>query len=233
MATSPAAPERSHDTFSTGLQKATAAAGIGFAILMVVSIALGGGTAPSYGDPVGEWTNFAEDNQDGARLSALVFAFATYLFLLFLGWLRSELGRAEQGARGFTRGSYIALAGGTIGVLGLLIGLVLNAVALSHPDAPPEIIRALAESAGAGFVAAAPGFAAMFVSVFLVSRPTGALPSWLNWVALATGIFFLLQLLTLLSEDVDNAFGIFYPLAFLGTVVFAIGASLTFLKRVR
>ena len=232
MATTPAAPDRSHGSFSPGLQKATAAAGIGFAILMIVSIVLGGGSAPSYGDPVGEWNDFAEDSQDSARLSALVFAFATYLFLIFLGWLRSELGRAEQAARGFTRGSYIPLAGGIIGVMSLLIGLVLNAVALSHPDAPPEIIRAIAEAAGAGFVTAAPGFAAMFVSVFLVSRATRALPSWLDWVALATGIFYLLQLLTLLSEDVDNAFGIFYPLAFLGTVVFAIGASLTFLKRI-
>ena len=89
MATAPAAPDLPRDSFSRGLQRATAAAGIGFAILMVVSIVLGGGTAPSYGDPVGEWTNFAEDNQDSARLSALVFAFATYLFLLFLGWLRS------------------------------------------------------------------------------------------------------------------------------------------------
>lgn len=232
MATTPAAPDSSHHTFSTGLQRATAVAGIGFAVLMVVSILLGGGTAPSYGDPAADWTEFAEDTQDSARLAAMVFAFATYLFLIFLGWLRSELGRSEQGARGFTRGSYVVLAGGTIGVLSLLIGLVINAVALSHPDAPPEIIRAIADAAGAGFVSAAPGFAAMLVSTFLVSRATGALPSWLNWLALVTGIFFLLQLLTLLSEDVDNAFGIFYPLAFLGLVIFAIGASLTFLKRV-
>jgi Ca2+/Na+ antiporter len=232
MATTTAAPDRSQQSFSPGVQRATAAAGIGFAVLMVVSILLGGDTAPEYADPASDYSGYAEENQDNARLAALVFAFATYLFLLFLGWLRSELGRAEQGARGFTRGSYILLAGGTIGVLGLLLGLVINAVALNHPDAPPEIIRAIADTAGVGFVAAAPGFAAMFVATFLVSRATGALPGWLTWLALATGIFFLLQLLTLLSEEGDNAFGIFYPLAFLGLVVFAIGASLTFLKRI-
>lgn len=103
-----------------------------------------GDSSPSFDDPVGDWSTWAEDNQDNVRLGSLAFAFATYAFILFLAVLHSTIGHAEQAARGFTRGSYAILIGGTIGIFGMLLALATAAAAAAHPDAPPEIIRALA-----------------------------------------------------------------------------------------
>jgi len=225
------AVERHDDPISPTVQKLVALSGITFAILMIVSIAVSGDSAPDFNDPVGDWSTWAQDESDNVRFGALVFALATYEFILFLAALRSTLGRAEQAARGFTRGSFGILIGGTIGVLGILIGLATSAAASAHPDASPDVIRAINDVGSAGFIVAAPGFAAMLITTFIIAKPTRALPSWLSWVALLTGIFFLLQLLTLLSDEYDNAFGIFYPLAFLGLVIFTIGASVVFFRQ--
>ena len=199
------------DPVPSAVQKLVALSGIGFAVLMVVSIILAGDSSPSFDDPVGDWSTWAEDNKDNVRLGSLAFAFATYEFILFLAVLRSTLGHAEHAARGFTRGSYAILVGGTIGVTGMLLALATAAVAAAHPDAPPEIIRAVSEAGSGGFLVAAPGFAAMFITTFILAKPTRALPAWLTWLALVTGICFLLQLLTILSDEYDNAFGMFYP----------------------
>lgn len=226
-------PRTDHaDPVSTTVQKLVALSGIAFALLMILSIILAGDSSPSFDDPVSDWSTWAEDNQDNVRLGSLAFAFATYAFILFLAVLRSTLGQAEHAARGFTRGSYAILIGGTIGITGMLLSLATAAAAAAHPDAPPEIIRAVSEAGTGGFVAAAPGFAAMFITTFILARPTRALPTWLTWLALVTGICFLLQLFTILSDEYDNAFGMFYPLAFLGLAIFAIGASVVFFKRV-
>lgn len=221
-----------HDPISPMIQKLVAAAGIGFALLLIATIAVSGGDTPDFDAPVSEWTGWAQDNGDNQRLSLLLFALATYEFVLFLASLRTRVGRAEEAARGFTRGGYAVLVGGTIGITGLLLGIGIAAAAAAHPDTSPEIIRAINDAAGVGFVVAAPGFAVMLISTFLVAKPIRALPAWLCWLALVTGIFFLLQLLTLLSDEYDNAFGMFYPLGFLGLVIFAIGASVEFLRGV-
>lgn len=230
--TTPVGNGMDRDPISPVIQKLVAAAGIVFAVLLVASIAAGGGETPDFDAPVSEWTGYAQDSGNDQRLGLLLFAFAAYEFVLFLASLRSRLGRAEDAARGFTRGGYAVLVGGTIGILGLLIGLGVSTAATAHPDTSPDVIRAINDVSGAGFVLAAPGFAAMFITTFLIAKPTRALPSWLCWLALVTGICFLLQLLVLLSDEFDNAFGIFYPLGFLGLAIFAIGASVEFLRGV-
>jgi hypothetical protein len=232
MATSPVTPDRPRDPFSPALQRATALSGVSFAVLLITTIALSSGQTPDFDAPVEEWSRYAADNSEGTRLAALAFALATYAFVLWLGYLRSTLDQAEHAARGFARAGHFVTVGGTIGITGMLLAIAMGAAALLHEDAPPEMIRAVSAVSSAGFILAAPAFAAMLVSTFLISRGTGALPGWLSWVALATGVFFLLQLLTLLSKEGDNSFGFAYPLAFLGLVVFTIGTSLYFVKRI-
>ncbi len=230
MSAAASAPEHRPDPVVPLVQRLVAGSGIAFALLMIATISMTGEGTPKDGAPLAEWTQYARDHEDNARIAALVFGLAMYSFLLFLGYLRSVLGEAERAGRGFVRGGFIVLAAGTAGITGLAIGIGSNAAALSHPDTPPEVLRAISDIGGGGFLAAAAGFGACLVTVGLLNVGLRALPAWLGWVALAAGICFVLQLGVLLDEDQDNVFGIFYPLGFLLLVVFTIGASVTFLR---
>ena len=217
------------DPVPTLVQRLVAASGITFAVLLIATIIVTGEETPDDGAALAEWTEFARDNEDGLRIGALIFALATYQFLLFIGYLRSVLGAAEHAVRGFTRGSYMVLAAGTAGIAGMAMGIFISAAG-TDPDYPPEILRALNELGGAGFGLAAGAFGACFVTVGLVNGAVRALPAWLGYVALGCGISFVLQLGILLSEDEDNFFGIFFPIGFLLLVIFCAGASVTFLR---
>lgn len=228
MSASEAVPRK--DPVSPLVQRLVESSGIFFAVLLFVAFLLGGET-PDTGDPVAEWTEFARDNESNLRISALVFGVAAYNFLLFLGVVRAVLGDAEQAARGFTRGGYIVLAAGTAGIVGMTLAIGISTVGLSDPDTPPEVLRAFEDLAGAAWVLASAGIGAWLVTIGLLNAGLRPLPSWLGYVALAGGICWVLQLGVLLSEDQDNAFGIFYPLGFLLLIVFCIGASVTMLRR--
>lgn len=221
---------RTADPVSPLVQRLVAASGIIFAVLLILSISMTGEGTPENDAPLAEWTEYARDNEDNLRIAALLAGLAAYSFLLFLGYLRSVIGDAERAARGFTRGGYVVLAAGTAGIVGLTVGIGANATATSHPDTPPEVLRAISDIGGGGFLAAAAGFGACLVTVGLLNAGLRALPAWLGWVALAAGISFVLQLGVLLDEDQDNVFGAFYPIGFLLLVVFCIGASVTFLR---
>ena len=58
MATTPVA---TRDPFPAGLQKLAASSGIGFALLLLISILLSGDESPSASDPLREWTAYAKD----------------------------------------------------------------------------------------------------------------------------------------------------------------------------
>jgi hypothetical protein len=222
------APVSRPDPVSPLVQRLVAASGIAFAVLFVLTILISGDETPDDGAALAEWTQFARDNEDNTRIAALVFALATYNFLLFLGFLRNEIAEAELRTRGFARADAIVLAAGAVGIAGLL-----GAVTITDPDTPPEILKATYDLSGAGFGLAAAAMGACLVTVGLVNVGVRALPAWLGWVALASGIAFVLQLGILLAEDEDNFFGIFFPIAFLGLVIFCAGASVTFLRATR
>ena len=231
MSTSAASPQP--DPVPYLVQRLVAASGIAFAILFVVVIALAGDETPDDSDPITQWTEFARDNESNIRLSVLVFGLAAYQFFLFLGWVRQVFGDAELRARGFTRAGYIILSAGTAGIIGLGVGIGTTGGALANPDTPPEILKALNDLGSGGWVMAAAGFSAMFVTIGLVNANVRAVPAWLGWVALGAGVAFLLQLGVLLDDEEDNFFGIFYPIAFLLLIIFCVGASVQFLRSLR
>lgn len=224
------ASETRPDPVAPLVQRLVAASGICFAVLLIVTLVITDAKTPEDDAALSEWSAYARDNEDDLRIGALVFALATYTFLLFLGYLRAAIGNAERAARGFTRGGYIVLAGGTAGIAGLALAVFLGAAVVAEPDTPPETLRALFELSSAGVGLAAAALGACFVTVGLINAGVRALPPWLGWVALACGLAFVLQLGVLLSDDEDNLFGIFFPIAFLLLVVFCVGSSITFLK---
>jgi hypothetical protein len=224
-------PSSRPDPVPNLVQRLVAASGIAFALLFVVLLILTGESVPEDDDPLREWTQYARDNEENLRIGLLVFGLAAYNFFLFLGYLRSVMGEAELRLRGFTRAGFIILAAGTAGIIGMGVGIGISAGAIAYPDTtPPEVLRALNDLGGAGWVMASAGFGAMFVTVALVNAAVRALPSWLGWIALVCGLSFVLQLGVLLSEDEDNFFGIFYPIGFLMLLVFCASASVVFLR---
>ena len=228
----PAAP-RPADPFSPGLQRLAALSGLAFAILLIATITLSSAESPDFDSPLREWTEYAEDNGDKFRVAAVLMGLAAFEFLWFLGLVRSALGEAETRARGFTRLAFIVLAGGIVGIAGLTLAVVSIAAALTHGgETAPEILRSTNMLAAAPFGLASVGFATMLYTASFVIMRAGGLPRWLGWVALMGGLFFLLQLGTWLSEDGDNAFGVFYPLGFLTLIVFSVAASLHLVGRV-
>lgn len=232
MSTQPSA-QRPTDPFSPGLQRLAALSGIAFAILFVVIVALSSAETPDFDDPLREWTTYADDNEGKLRVAALLTGLAAFEFLWFLGQVRSALGAAETAARGFTRLAYIVLAGGIVGIVGLALGVFLTAGAVTHgTETVPEIVRSLNQLGASAFSLQSVGFATMLYTASFVIMRAGGLPRWLGWVSLAGGLFFLLQLGVWLSEDLDNAFGIFYPLGFLTLLVFTVAASLDLLRRI-
>jgi hypothetical protein len=220
------------DPLPSTVQRLVAASGIFFVILLIICFALTGDETPDDGDALSEWTKFAKDNESNMRIGVMVFGLAAYNFLLFLGWLRSVLGEAELRARGFNRAGYIVLAAGTAGIVGLGVGIGTTGGALADPDTPPEILKAMNDLGAGGWIMASAGMGALFVTIGLVNQTLRAFPAWLGWVALACGLSWVLQLGVLLSEEQDNIFGLFYPLAFLTLIVFCIGASLQFVRSV-
>jgi hypothetical protein len=130
----PSAADR--DAIPPLVQRLVAASGIAFAILVIIAIALSGDATPEPDAPLADWTTYARDNEDNLRIGSMIIGLAAYNFLLFLGYLRSVIGEAEREARGFTRGSFVVLAGGTAGITGLVLGLGLTGLAMD-PDTPP------------------------------------------------------------------------------------------------
>lgn len=208
-----------------------AASGIFFAVLLIVSIALGGAETPDHDDQVAAWTKYAVDHESDLRIGALVMCLGAFEFLWFNAFLRSVLGRAEMTLRGFTRMADLAYGGGLIGIAGITLGVLLGSASTYHgSDTPPEIIRQMNQISGASFELGMIGFSVLLIGSGFAIRATSSLPRWLSPVGVIGGLFSLLTLGILLSEKYDNFFGIFYPLAFLSLVVFAIGSSLSFLR---
>jgi hypothetical protein len=231
-ASPPAPVNPSADPYPAGAQKVAAASGIAFAVTLIVTIVLTGATTPEQSAPATEWSKYAADNEGGARIGALVMIFGVYQLLWFGGYLRSVLGRAEEAARGFARMANVVLAGAIVGAVGLGFGVLMNATSLTYEESNPELIRGLHNLAGSGFGLGSAGFAAMLLAAGFINTRVPAVPRWLGIVAFAGGLSFLLQNLTLLSEEYDNVAGIFYPLGFLFLVIFCIGASVGFIRSV-
>jgi hypothetical protein len=234
MATIPSRPTRTTDPFPVGMQRLAAVSGILFVVLMIVSFFVNDGETPDFNDPVQEWTKFAADHQDDARIGALIFGFAAFEFMWFLGYLRGALGTAELEARGFTRLVHIAYTGGVLGIGGTTLGYFLGAASLGHADTSPDALRLANDLSGAAWVGVGSvGFAVLLIASGILIVRTRVFAAWIGWLGMVSGLFFQLQLLILLSEDTDNAFGVFFPLALLTFVIWVVACSVTFLRRLR
>jgi Domain of unknown function (DUF4386) len=222
------------DPFSPTLQRVAAASGLFFVLLLILSIVFQGGEAPDYDAPAAEFVEYASDNRDDIQLSSVILCLATFEFLWFVGYLRGQLGRAEEAARGFTRLSHIVFAGGVVGAVGFVMSSVMTAAAVSQPEGTsPDVVRSLYLLSYYPFLVASVGLATMLYTAAFLSLRLGPLPKWLGVVGIIGGLAYLLTVFSQLNpEDDGGAFGILYPIGFLALLIFVIGASVSFLREI-
>src|SRR6188508_3867650 len=98
--TSHMSAEQSANSLPLSWQRLLALSGVVFAVLFLGGWFASGGDAPDYGASDQAWTNWAEDNQWKSRIGAFAMLLAGFVFLHYVGTIRSALGRAESSVRG-------------------------------------------------------------------------------------------------------------------------------------
>jgi hypothetical protein len=235
MTTEPAATPapRSGDPFSPGIQRLAASSGLGFVLLMILSVAFQGGDMPEYGDNVSVFASYAREHAEDQQRSTLFLLLACFELLWFVGYLRGQLGRAEEAARGFTRISHIVFAGGIVAAVGLILSGALTAASVSQPeDTSAEIVRALYILSYYPFLLASVGLAVMLYTAGFFLLRVRVLPRWLGAVGIVGGLAWIVTLFSVLDEGNDGGVEVFYPIGLCALVVFAVAASIVFLREV-
>lgn len=209
-----------------------ALSGVVFALLFVVGWFTNGGLTPHYNEPDQEWTNWARDNQWSGRISAFLMLLAAFVFLHFLGAIRSVLGMAESRSRGAEQLARVAFGGGLTGMAGFaMASITLAAASTNGSDVDPVVSKAVATAAGGPFLLGAMGFAVFLAAVGLLTLRTRAFARWTGIVALIGAVSFLITSLTILDGTTDGSpFGYgFFP----GVVALIVWAAATSVARYR
>jgi len=216
------------DALPATWQRLLALSGVAFGVLFVVGWFASGGDAPDYTAADQEWTTWAEDNKWRSRVGAFAMLLAGFVFLHFVGAIRSVLGSAETTDRGSAQLARTAFAGAITGIAGMSIAIVVIASATSEgADADPVVSRAVATASAGPFLVSAMGFAALLMSAGLLTLRTGVFARWTGFVALIGALSFLIAFLTLLAglgEDSVFGFG-FFP-GVLALVIWSIATSI-------
>jgi hypothetical protein len=204
-----------------------ALSGVVFALLFVVGWFTTGGVTPHYDAPDQDWTNWASDNQWNGRISAFLMLLAGFVFLYFIGAIRSVLRRAESAVRGSAQIARATFGGGVIGMAGMAMASVTLAAASSDgADVDPVVSKAVATAAGGPFLVAAMGFVAFLMAAGVLTVRTGAFARWTGIVALLGAVCFLITFLTVLDGTTDGSpFGYAFSPAIVSLVVWSVATS--------
>jgi succinate dehydrogenase/fumarate reductase cytochrome b subunit len=153
MTTQPAPISNLEDTAADELprswQRLLALSGVVFAALFLVGWFTTGGRTPHYTEPNHEWIDWARDNQWNGRISGFLMLLAGFVFLHFMGAIRSVLGSAESPARGSAQLARVAFGGALTGMAGIATASVMLAAAGSNGgDVDPVVSKAVATASG-------------------------------------------------------------------------------------
>jgi hypothetical protein len=209
-----------------------ALSGVAFGVLFVIGWFASGGDAPDYAAADQEWVDWAENNQWRSRIGAFAMLLAGFVFLHFVGTVRSVLGSAEMQVRGSAQLARTAFAGAITGIAGMTTAIVIIASATSEgADADPVVTRAVATASAGPFLLSAMGFAALLMAAGLLTLRLGVFAGWTGFVALLGALSFLIAFLTLIAGlGQDSVFGFgFFP----GVLALAVWSIATSLARYR
>jgi succinate dehydrogenase/fumarate reductase cytochrome b subunit len=209
-------------------QRLLTLSGVVFAILFLVGWFTNAGLTPHYNEPDQEWTNWARETQWNGRISGFLMLLAAFVFLHFIGTIRTVLGMAESPSRGAEQLARVAFGGGLTGMAGFaMASITLAAASTNGADVDPVVSKAAATTAGGPFLVGAIGFAAFLAAAGLLTLRTGVFARWTGIVALIGAVSFLVTSLTVLDGTTDGSvFGYgFFP-GIIALVVWSIAASI-------
>jgi hypothetical protein len=159
--------------------------GIAFVALVVMSFAVGGET-PDIKDSPQKVLDFYNDNDSSQQFAAALLAWATVLFLFFLGVLRTALADAEGGT---PRLSAVAFAGGIVLAIGMLAFAGFTFTLGDAADhLTPDAAQALNALNSDFFLPLAAGLGTLMIATGISSIRSRVFPAWLGWLALVIGI---------------------------------------------
>jgi hypothetical protein len=219
--------DRSADALPTSSQRLLALSGIAFAVLLIVGFFMSGGDAPDYTATDQEWTNWADANELKSRVGALLTLIAGFVFLHFVGIIRSMLGSAEATVRGSLQLGHAMFAGGLIGITGITVAVLMIAGATAEgAEAIPMVSRAVATATVGPFLIAAMGFAALLGAAGLSTLRTGVFARWIGIVALLGALAFFISFFTLAAgPSKDSVFGYGFFVGMLALATWSIATS--------
>jgi hypothetical protein len=216
------------DTLPPSWERLLALSGVVFAVLFLVGWFASGGDAPDYAAADQAWTEWAKDNEWRSRIGAFAMLLAGFVFLHFVGTIRSVLGTAETTVRGSAQLARVAFAGALIGIAGMTTAIVMVSAATTEgADANPVVSRAVATALAGPFLISAMGFAALLMAAGVLTLRSEVFARWVGIVALIGAISFLITFLAViagLGEDSVVGFG-FFP-GVLALVIWSIATSI-------
>ena len=152
---------------------------------------------------------------------------AGFVFLHFMGTIRSVLAGAPSPGRGSEQLARVAFGGALTGMAGIAMASVtLAAASTTGADVNPVVSKAVATASGGPFLVAAMGFAAFLMAAALLTLRTGVFARWTGIVALIGAICFLITFLTVIEGTTDGSvFGYAFFPAILSLVIWAVATS--------
>lgn len=214
-------------------KQVTGWAGVGYVLVFIVLLIVGGGFGPSLSDTPAETREWFEDNQTQVALVTVLLALAFSLILLFASGLRSILGPLDEESEGmWSRLSVMgAVAMASVGTIGLSAWAVvsLDDVLAAASD---ETIKALATFDTVIFSALTPWALGVFVlGASIVILRSGVFPKWVAWLGLVVAFFGPAGTLWVFSGDNESFFGALGFIAFPpGFLLWTLGVAISLLR---
>ena len=168
-----------------GLERFAPLTGVLFVVLVVVAVIVGGET-PDADDGIAKVVAYWSDNDGKAIASAIIAAYSAVFFLWFAGTLRAVLAAAEGPP---TRLASTAWGGAILVTVGWSILIAATFVAADTAgDVAPQVTQTLSVLQADFFFPLAVGAGVFLLANGLAILRTGALQSWIGWVAVVLGV---------------------------------------------
>ena len=163
--------------------------GLAFVALLVSLRVMEGSGLPDAGDPQAKVVAFWTHHRGQQMAVALIASLAAVAFTWFAGTLRSALARSEGGDATLAN---ISFAGAIVAATGMLaISTVEYAAAQSAGHVPAGVTQTLSVLQADTWLGFAAGAAVFGLATGAAILRTAALPRWLAYVALASGVAWL------------------------------------------
>ncbi len=203
--------------------------GIAFIVVWLPAF-LSKGVTPVHDDPIDEIRAFWLDHGLRYLLAQYVVLLAAMVFLLpFMVAFTSLLGRAEGGARLWSR---VSLIGGVCFIVTeLAAGAAWTALAFGADTLSDDGMLTLMYLDVGAYQVPGFGLAVFVAAASLVIATTGALPRWLGYVGLPLGLALFTSPLAVVDDNPEGPFDLVTFLGFLLTNVWILATAVTMARR--